>query len=257
MNYKKTLLLFIISLVIFSILYFLFKISLWWIIVPVLFLKTSVIYGSATIRSNFFTNVLCSGITDKKEIAITFDDGPNNSFTNEILSTLDAYEAKATFFVIGKNIPGNEDIIKNIFSKGHTIGNHTFSHSYFIDFKNTAFFVEEIKKTSELIVKITGKSMRLFRPPYGVTTPPIAKATKALNYDVIGWNIRSLDTTKDSAETIIKRFIRQIKPGSIVLFHDTSIKTNIVLKNVLEYLKQNGIRIVSVSDILNIRAYND
>lgn len=256
MNYRTTLLLTLTTVVIFTILSFFVNLSLWWLLLPALFLIANIAAGSARINSNFFTKVYCSGPAGKEGVSITFDDGPNSEFSYEIMNTLDEYDAKATFFLIGKNITGNESLVKRMDEKGHTLGNHTFSHSTLIDFSNTASFKEEMIKTSQLVAKITGKSMRLFRPPYGVTTPAIAKATGELGYDVIGWNIRSLDTTGDSRENIYNRVVSQIRPGAIILFHDTSQKTIDILKRTLEYLRKNGIGIVPLTEMLDIRSYN-
>jgi peptidoglycan/xylan/chitin deacetylase (PgdA/CDA1 family) len=97
--------------------------------------------------------------------------------------------------------------------------------------------------------------MKLFRPPYGVTTPNLAKASEQLNYSIIGWNIRSLDTTKDTAQIITSRVQTQIKPGAIILFHDASNKTIQVLKQTLSFAQENGYKIVSVDQLLKIKAY--
>lgn len=255
-KYKKTCIIFFMLMVLFAVMYAFAVINFWWILLPVLFFKAAVIWGSANIQSNFFTQVLCAGETGRQEIAITFDDGPDPNFTKPILDTLDEFDAKATFFVIGKRIKGCEDILKSIDSRGHTIGNHTYTHSFFIDFRSFNGFKEEIGKTAGLVYDITGRRLQLFRPPYGVTTPAIARACKVLGYHLIGWNIRSLDTTSDSEETIAKRVIGQIRPGAVILFHDTSEKTHRVLRQVLQYARQNGIRIVPVNELLNISKYN-
>jgi len=236
-------------------LYCFFQVSLWWLLVPIIIYTSFLIYGSANIQSDFYIQAHCSADTTEKKIAITFDDGPNAEITLKILSVLAEYNAPATFFVIGKRILGNESIIKKIDQAGHTIGNHTFSHSFFIDLKSKLGFIYELDITSDAIHKIIGKRMKLFRPPYGVTTPHLAKAIKALNYTVIGWNVRSLDTTNDSEEVISKRVLLQINPGAIILFHDTSEKTVAVLKQTLNFAKENGFKIVSVEELLNIKAY--
>ena len=255
MNFKSASIAFIISVFIICLLYYFSLISLWWLILPIVIYKSLIIYGSATIQSNFFTNAFCNAVTSEKIVAITFDDGPNNKFTPKVLSTLAEFDAKATFFVIGKNINGNENIIKQIDSGGHILGNHTFSHSFFIDFKSANGFKEELNKTSDEVFKIMGKRMKLFRPPYGVTTPGIAKASRELSYNIIGWNIRSLDTTNDNEEIITARVLKQIKSGAILLFHDTSEKTINVLKQTLTFAKQNGYKIVSLQQLLEIENY--
>jgi peptidoglycan/xylan/chitin deacetylase (PgdA/CDA1 family) len=224
---------------------------LWWLILPILVYKAFIVYGSATINSNFYCKTYCEATTTEKKIAITFDDGPT-SFTPQILETLRVHQIPATFFVIGKNVKGNEAVLKQTLSEGHTLGNHTFSHSFFIDFKNTKQFKEELTKTDEAVFNATGNRLKLFRPPYGVTTPHLVKAAKALNYKILGWNIRSLDTTKDTEEVIYKRVIGQIKPGAVILFHDTSEKTNTVLKRTLEFVKEKQFEIVPLETLLSI-----
>lgn len=126
---------------------------------------------------------------------------------------------------------------------------------FFIDFKNTAAFKEELNHTADAVYNVTGKRMQFFRPPYGVTTPHLAKAAKALNYKIIGWNIRSLDTTKDSEEIIFNRVKKQLTPGAIILFHDTSDKTNNVLKQTLIFAKEKGFKVVGLEQLLGLKAY--
>jgi peptidoglycan/xylan/chitin deacetylase (PgdA/CDA1 family) len=157
--------------------------------------------------------------------------------------------------VIGKNIAGNEAILQQTDTAGHIIGNHTFSHSFFIDFKTKKGFIDELNQTMAAVYKITGRQVRLFRPPYGVTTPNLAQAAKELNYSVIGWNVRSLDTKADSEEEILKRVTDQVKPGAVILFHDTSAKTVNVFKQTLNFARENGFKIVSVEQLLTVRGY--
>ncbi len=255
LNFKSSSVVFFLTVILCGALYYFFDVSLWWILVPALLFKAAIIYGSATIQSNFHIDALCSANTSKKEIAITFDDGPNATYTPQILKVLADYNASATFFVIGKNIAGNEALLQQIDAAGHIIGNHTFSHSFFIDFKNKKGFIEELNQTMAAVYKASGRQIRLFRPPYGVTTPNLAHAAKELNYSVIGWNIRSLDTKADSEEQIAKRVISQVKPGAVILFHDTSAKTVNVLKQTLNFAKENGFKIVSVEQLLDVKGY--
>jgi len=214
-----------------------------------------IIYGSAFIESNFHALTYCHGNISEREIALTFDDGPNREYTPQVLSALAQHNAPATFFVIGKNIQGNENILKRMDEEGHCIGSHSYTHSAYLDFKSLQGFKDELNMTSESVFKIIGKRMKLFRPPYGVTTPNLAKASKALNYNIIGWSIRSFDTTKDSMQTITMRVQSQIKPGAIILFHDTSDKTIEVLKQTLSFAKENGYKIVSIEQLLKLDVY--
>lgn len=255
LKFRLAILIFVIECIAVAVLWYMLHISPWWFLVPVMGLKIFVIFGSANIQSNFFLDAHSSITTEEKKIAISFDDGPNAEFTPKVLAVLEEFQVPATFFVIGKNIAGNENLLKKTEAAGHIIGNHSFSHSFFIDFKTKNGFMEELNSTSDEIYRVLKKRVKFFRPPYGVTTPNIASAVKALDYQVIGWNIRSLDTTNDSEEKIAKRVISQIRPGAMILFHDTSEKTAQVLKQTLNFAKENGFKIVSTEELFGISAY--
>lgn len=255
MTFKATRCGFIIAVSVIGLLQMIFGLSLGWLALPSAVYLALIIYGSAIIQANFYAPAYCFGEASEKEIALTFDDGPSREYTPLVLSTLAQYNAPATFFVIGKNIPGNESVLKQIDAAGHSIGNHSYTHSFWVDFKSAQGFKDELNQTEESVFNVTGKRMKLFRPPYGVTTPNLAKASNALDYSIIGWSIRSFDTTADSAQTITRRVQAQIKPGAIILFHDTSDKTIQVLKQTLKFAQENGYKIVGVERLLKIEAY--
>jgi len=246
---------FIIATCVIDLAHTFFGISLGWLLLPSAIFLAFIIYGSAVIQSNFHGQSYCHADTSEKEIALSFDDGPNREFTPKVLSTLAQYNAPATFFVIGKNIHGNESILKQIDAEGHCIGNHSYTHSFYVDFKSVQGFKDELNRTADTVFNVIGKRMKFFRPPYGVTTPNLVRASNSLNYRIIGWTIRSFDTTADSAPAIARRIQTQIKPGTIILFHDTSDKTVQALKQTLNFAKENGYKIVSVERLLNIQAY--
>lgn len=229
--------------------------TLWWLILPSSVYFAVIVYGSSMIQASFFAPAYCYASGVEKEIALSFDDGPHPHYTPQVLSTLAQFNASATFFVVGKNIQGNESILKQIDADGHSIGNHSYSHSLLLDFKSKNGFMKELEQTAEHVFNVIGKRMKLFRPPYGVTTPSLVRASKELDYSIIGWNIRSLDTTKDSVSIISQRVQAQIKPGAIILFHDSSEKTLCVLRHTLDFAKQNGYKIVGVESLLKIKAY--
>jgi len=255
MTFKSTRNSFFIAISVIGLLHLFFEISLWWLVLPGVVYLALIIYGSAIIQANFFAHAYCYAEVSEKEIALSFDDGPNREYTPKVLSLLAQYNTPATFFVIGKNIQGNEDILKQIGAEGHSIGNHSYTHSFFVDFKSLRGFKNELNQTAETVFKIIGKRLKLFRPPYGVTTPNLARASNALNYSIIGWSIRLFDTTADTSQEITRRVQTQIKPGAIILFHDTSDKTIEVLKQTLDYAKENGFKIVSIEQLLKIKAY--
>ncbi len=179
----------------------------------------------------------------------------NGEFTPQILELLKSYDAKATFFCTGKQIEQHQNIIKSIVSNGHTLGNHSYSHSHYFDFYGKQKVITEIKKTNDLIESIIGKKMNLFRPPYGVTNPSIIKAIKETKHQVVGWNIRSLDTVKTNEQEILNRITRNISPGSVILLHDSKEITISILEQLLLFLQQNGYQSITIDTLFNIEAY--
>jgi len=209
-------------------------------------------WGAFDIQLNYFSNNICKSnhIKDKK-IALTFDDGPHEK-TIAILDVLLKYNAKATFFCIGKNIEKYPEIIQRIITEGHSIGNHSYSHSNWNGFFSTHKIATEIEQTENLITQFTNTNTKLYRPPFGVTNPNIAKAVLQTNQKVIGWNIRSLDTVFKNENVILDRIKKRIKPGSIILLHDTSAKTVSVLEQLLLFLQTEGYKTITIEELLDI-----
>jgi len=212
--------------------------------------------GSFFIRWNYhLTSYHCNKNTLKHHIAITFDDGPHPKFTPKALDLLKKHNAKATFFCIGKQVEKHPEILKRILADGHSIGNHTYSHSKSFGFFNTQKVVAELKQTIQLIKDLTGKEMQLYRPAFAVTNPMIEKAVKELKVTSIGWNVRSLDTTSRSEKMILNRIIRRVSKGDTILLHDTSQKTINVLEQLLLFLQEKNLESVTVDQLLEIEAY--
>ncbi|NOZ33981.1 MAG: polysaccharide deacetylase family protein [Chlorobi bacterium] len=229
-GFKKTNISLIIILLILILLRTNYFFSALFFSIPFIIYTILLFFGSKNICSQFYTKVKCTS-EDKSKIHLTFDDGPHPKITPEILKILKKNNQKATFFCIGKNLEQFPETAKQIINEGHTIGNHSYSHSWYFDFFRTSKVTKELLKTNTLIKKITGENCKIFRPPYGITNPNIARAVKKLNMKVWGWNIRSLDTVKDKNQ-VLKR-LQKAKPGDIVLFHDTKLKTPEILDNFL------------------------
>ncbi|WP_281867059.1 polysaccharide deacetylase family protein [Flavobacterium sp. GSB-24] len=213
--------------------------------------------GSSRISSNYHVKAFCHNPSEtQKKIALTFDDGPSE-FTLEVLALLKKYNVKATFFCIGKNIEKHPEILKQIIADGHLVSNHSYSHSKFFDFYNAKQIAAEIKKTDALLEKYTSKKINFFRPPYGVTTPSIRRALNITGHKVIGWNIRSLDGGTKNKELIFNRIIKRVSPGGIVLLHDTASHSVLVLEQFLQFLEQNSYEVISIEELLNLKAYGN
>lgn len=233
------------------------SLSWWFFGLSILVWIIIVVVGSAWIGSNYHVKTHCSNSSEKEnKIAITFDDGPTE-FTPKILEFLEKFDVKAGFFCIGKNVENHPDILRQIFEKGHIIGNHSYFHGKDFDWKSVNEVLLELKKTDDAIKRFSGKKPTFFRPPYGVTNPSIAKALKATKHHVIGWNVRSMDGVSKDENAIYKRIIRQIKPGAIILMHDTSQVTVNVLERILLTLREKNFKIVPVDQLLGLNAYEE
>lgn len=214
-----------------------------------------VFYGCYYVGSNFFIKITCSAKTDKKEIAISFDDGPAVQYTPGILAVLKEHDVKASFFCIGKRIAGNEDILRQIYSAGHIIGNHSYSHHFWFDMFGAKRMQEDLAMMDTAMQNVIDCKPRLFRPPYGVTNPNVKKAIERGNYIPIGWSLRSMDTVTGKEEKLLQKALTGIKPGAIFLFHDTSKTTLAILPRFIKEVKDAGYTIVGLDKMLNLPAY--
>lgn len=190
-------------------------------------------FGSAFPCFNFYFKSICSLNTNKKQLVLSFDDGPGSS-TTQILEILDKYSVKAYFFIVGVKAEKNPELVKTIIQKGHKIGNHSYSHSWFWAFYSSKKILHEIKNTNQIISALTGQPVKFFRPPFGVTNHNIGKAIKAEGQRSIGWSIRGLDGVKAASETIANRIIKSLKPGAIILLHDSNPNTAAALDLIIQ-----------------------
>ncbi len=227
----------------------------WYILLPVvLFWIVFSALASYNISSGVYVSAVCSMPVKEKVVCLTFDDGPCET-TEVLLELLKSHKAKATFFMTGSKALEMEPIVKIINQSGHEIGNHSYHHKSWFPLMTVKKIKREIGNTQEVIQKFTGKSPVYFRPPFGVTNPLIAKALKSFDLITIGWSIRSMDTTKRKPEIIIKKILNQIRPGDIVLLHDTSEHIRFILEQVLVYCSQKNYRPVTISEL--IKSKND
>ncbi|MDB4901326.1 MAG: polysaccharide deacetylase family protein [Mucilaginibacter sp.] len=212
-------------------------------------------YGCYYIGSNYFIPVICSAKTNKKVIAISFDDGPHAANTPQILQMLKDSNAKAAFFCIGSRINENASILKQAHDEGHIIGNHTFSHHFWFDMFSSKKMLSDMEMMNEATINIIGKTPKLFRPPYGVTNPNLKKAIINGNYIPVGWSVRSMDTVIKNEEKLLNKVIGKVKPGAVFLFHDTSKSTVAMLPAFIKYVESNGYEIIRLDKMLNLQAY--
>ena len=175
-------------------------------------------WACATPSSTFFRPVLTRGPREGNRISLTFDDGPSEPFTEQILDILHEHHVPATFFVCGKNVEGRPDVLLRIVAEGHEVGNHTFSHPY-LYFKFKRRIAEEIDRTQALIHSVTGIRPVIFRPPYGARWFGLVPTLLARGMHLVLWSATGYDWKKD-AQGITEATLRELKPGAIILLHD-------------------------------------
>lgn len=183
--------------------------------------------------------------TKERVVYLTFDDGPIPEITPWVLAQLQKYHCKATFFCIGDNVAANPEIIAQINSGGHRIGNHTQNHLNGWKTQNKVYEDNIISCQIELDkVTTTNQLPLLFRPPYGKIKSSQAKTARQLGYQIIMWDILSADfDTTITKEQCLKNVLTGIRPGSIIVFHDSKKAFNnlqYVLPKLLEYLQQHN-----------------
>ena len=214
-----------------------------------------VFYGCYYVGSNFFIKIICAANTSRKEIAISFDDGPATSYTPQILQLLQQDNIKATFFCIGNRIAGNENILQQIIADGHIIGNHSYSHHFWFDMFSSKKMLDDLRMMDEELKRVTGLQPKLFRPPYGVTNPNLKKAILSGNYTPVGWSVRSMDTVIKDEKKLLDKINRSIKPGAVFLFHDTSATTLHILPAFIKEVKNSGYQIITLDKLLHLNPY--
>lgn len=205
--------------------------------------------------TQFHHPVICHGNREEKTVAITFDDGPDPATTPAILEALRKHDVKATFFVIGHKIAGNEELIKKIDAEGHILGNHSFAHTNLWDFWPSFLIHRDLLKTEALIQSITGRKVKFFRPPYGVINPMVSGGLRKTHYTVIAWSRWSLDTAIIDPERLYQRITDKLKPGDIILMHDTQQVTAEILDRALISIREQGLKVVPLENLVNLPAY--
>jgi peptidoglycan-N-acetylglucosamine deacetylase len=193
-----------------------------------------------------------------REIALTFDDGPG-PHTADILDVLDASGAEASFFVVGTHVPGREDLLRRMVATGHELGNHSMTHTDLAGRPVTAY--REIRTTNTLLSRLTGRTPRIFRAPYGTVSRGLVAATRLAGLTTVAWDVDSGDWASPGEAAITEAVLRAVRGGSIVLMHDgrgPRAQTLAALPTIVDELTKRGYRLVTTSRVLrgdSARAY--
>lgn len=185
----------------------------------------------------------------KKYIAFTFDDGPNKNNTNDIVRYLNDNKMRATFFMVGNLMASNPDIVKNVYDNKMEIGSHSWAHKN-LKKQKLDVITSEMMQTDNVYKNITGDEIKLMRPPYGAINGTVKDA---FNYSYILWNVDTNDWKYKDADHLYDFVLNNVEDGDIVLMHDLQNTTKVGLEKLLPELYARGYRVVTVSELANIK----
>jgi peptidoglycan/xylan/chitin deacetylase (PgdA/CDA1 family) len=192
---------------------------------------------------------IMQGDPRRRQVAMTFDDGPHPAYTPKLLEILAKHGAKATFFVVGEMAERAPELVKAEAAAGHDVGNHTYHHVNLTKIPSPAV-ATEIKACGNVVQQITGKPPHLFRPPGGDYNRHVAEVAEALGYTMVLWTDDPGDYASPGDRTIETRVLDRIGNGGIVLMHDGVQQTLDVLPQILDYLRRKGYRFVTVDEMM-------
>ena len=193
--------------------------------------------------------------TEKKQIALTFDDGPHPTLTPKILQILAKYNIPATFFMVGQNVINYPSAAKQVILAGHEVGNHTFTHPHIASLNPNAI-VEEISKCEDALEELCEYRPHLLRTPQGALTPSLERCLADDDYILVLWSLDTRDWDNKSTACIVRTVLENIKAGDIILMHDYigyNSKTPEALEQIIPKLLAEGYEFVTVSELLGLR----
>lgn len=213
----------------------------------------------ADLRKKYKSTFLLRGSASKREVALTFDDAPDDCFTPQILDILKQEGVRATFFVVGNRVEAHREIVQRMVKEGHILGNHSYNHPNFPTLSD-ADFRDQVIKTDELIRSITGYKPTFIRPPYGSIREAQILWLASEHKKIINWDVDSLDWKGLSAEQVKTNILAQVHPGSIVLQHagggigEDLSGTVHALPEIIKKLRDDGVKLVTIPELLDLPA---
>ena len=211
------------------------------------------VHGAFHRNSMVFGAVLGHLPTKSRQIALTFDDGPNPDATPKILDTLAQYGVKATFFVLGAHAERWPDLVHRVVADGHQIGNHGYFHRK-LHFKSPSYVKRDITLGKRAIERAGSQSPQFFRAPHGFRSPWVSAIARSLGERTIGWSLGVWDSDRPGVDAIVKRTLEGTRPGSIILLHDGDgynangdrMQTAAALPGIITGLRDRGFEFVAL-----------
>ncbi|MDD5259002.1 MAG: polysaccharide deacetylase family protein [bacterium] len=224
------------------------------LIISIIFIVT-LASAAYALNKSYLGWVVGQAKTSEKVVALTFDDGPNKTYTPQVLEVLKKYNVKATFFICGAYAQYYPELVKQASADGHEIANHSFSHPNL--FKNKAkrgaVLVNEVKQMNQLIEKLTMIKPAYFRAPYNYMGPETVKAINNIGLIYVSWTFSVKDWEKPAPAVMVDSFNKRLIPGSIVLLHDgggNRANTVAALPGMIEAARKKGYRFVTLGELL-------
>lgn len=192
-----------------------------------------------------------------KQLALTYDDGPNDPHTLRLLEVLARHDVRATFFVIGRYAQQRPDIVRALLNAGHVIGNHTFTHPL-LTLKKPAEVRKELSECRAAIQDAIGSHSNLFRPPYGGRRPAVLRVARELGLSPIMWNVTGYDWNAPPAAVIERKVSNQMRGGDVLLLHDGGHRqmgadrsqTVVATDHLISRYKSEGYEFVTIQHML-------
>ena len=184
--------------------------------------------------------------TGIRKVALTYDDGPDPVYTRELLAVLKEEDVRATFFLLGQEITGQEEIVREMYADGHILGNHTYSH---VDLAGLteAEALEQLRKTNETIAACTGEYPQYFRPPFGRCSESVNEKMPML---MIMWTLDTRDWECQDTGRIVENVVQNVKENDIILMHDGYETTVEATRQIIPLLKEKGYTFVTVEELM-------
>jgi peptidoglycan/xylan/chitin deacetylase (PgdA/CDA1 family) len=195
---------------------------------------------------------LTHGAMERREIALTFDDGPDPDVTPQVLDILQAHDVHASFFVVGERAAAHPELIREISRRGHSVENHSLRHSNYFGFFGWRALKREIGATQEIVAGLIGSPPAFFRSPMGIRNPLVDPVTSRLGLRYVAWTRRGFDTVSSDPRTVLRRLERNLAAGDILLMHDRKTRHGApvlqVLPALLERIAAARLRPVSLPE---------
>jgi len=211
---------------------------------------------SKTTKFQVFGELVNHVDTKEKVVALTYDDGPNPPYTNQLIGILERNQIKATFFVVGNIIEKHRATVRLVLSKGHELGNHSYSHQKMTS-ENPSFIRSEIEKTDQLLRQLGVKEEIHFRAPYGRKFLVLPYLLAKMNKKNILWNVNPNDYKALNSEVIENYVLEHVSPGSIILLHDGGgdrSRTVTATESLIKKLGERGYTFKTVSELMRVNA---